>query len=55
MRPPARRLACALFGLVLLLASPTVAAALARDDAFVAGYAAAILEREFKLTAPSLR
>jgi len=55
MRPPARRLACALFGLVLLLASPTPAAALARDDAFVAGYAAAILEREFKLTAPSLR
>ena len=54
MTPPARRLAAAL-GLVLLLASPTPAAALASEDAFVAGYAAAILEREFKLTAPSLR
>ena len=41
-------------GLVLLLA-PSSAAALASEDAFVAGYAAAVLERDFKLTAPSLR
>ena len=41
-------------GLVLLLA-PSAAAALASEDAFVAGYAAAVLEREFKLSAPSLR
>ena len=41
-------------GLMLLLA-PSSAAALASEDAFVAGYAAAVLEREFQLTAPSLR
>lgn len=49
----ARRAAAVLVP-VLLLASPAVAAA-ASEDAFVAGYAAAILEREFRLTAPSLR
>jgi hypothetical protein len=49
----ARRAAIALCALALL-AWPG-AAAPASEDAFVAGYAAAILEREFKLRAPSLR
>jgi len=40
---------------LLLLAGAPAAAATGSEDAFVAGYAAAILEREFKLTAPSLR
>jgi hypothetical protein len=53
MAPRALRAAAALVA-VLLLASPA-AAALASEDAFVAGYAAAILEREFGLSAPSLR
>ncbi|HEV8586138.1 MAG TPA: DUF1207 domain-containing protein [Methylomirabilota bacterium] len=48
------RTGCAVFALVLLLASPA-SAALASEDAFVAGYAAAILERELNITAPSLR
>src|SRR6266404_5871929 len=53
---PRRRVdrAAVALGLVLLLA-PAAAVALASEDAFVAGYAAAILERDFKLTAPSLR
>ena len=50
----ATRRALTSLGLLLVLASPA-AAALASEDAFVAGYAAAVLEREFKLTAPSLR
>jgi Protein of unknown function (DUF1207) len=43
--------------LVLLLAFLAVgrAAAAPVDDSFIAGYAAAVLEREFSLTAPSLR
>jgi hypothetical protein len=52
MAHAARRAAAAL-GVLLCLVSP--AAALASEDAFVAGYAAAILEREFTLTVPSLR
>jgi hypothetical protein len=38
---------------LLLVASP--AAAVVINDSFIAGYAAAVLEREFSLTAPSLR
>src|SRR5687767_8717838 len=34
---------------------PTCAWALPGDDAYVEGYAAALLEREFRITAPSLR
>lgn len=43
--------------LVLLLTVLVAAKALAApaDDSFIAGYAAAVLEREFSLTAPSLR
>src|SRR5437879_761480 len=43
--------------LVLLLTVLVVPSALAApaDDSFIAGYAAAVLEREFSLTAPSLR
>ena len=46
------RRAAVVLAVVLLLASPAAAAS---EDAFVAGYAAAILEYQFKLTAPSLR
>ena len=53
MPRPARRAAIVLCAL-LLLAWPGTAAP-ASEDAFVAGYAAAILEREFRLRAPSLR
>jgi hypothetical protein len=49
-----RHAAPAVLFVALLLASPA-AAAVTGEDAFVAGYAAAILEREFRLTAPSLR
>jgi hypothetical protein len=40
--------------LSILLAAPHVAGAVI-DDSFIAGYAAAVLEREFSLKAPSLR
>ena len=40
--------------LLLLLAAPRAVAA-PGDDSFIAGYAAAVLEREFSLTVPSLR
>jgi hypothetical protein len=53
MPRPVRRAATALCTLVLL--TWPVAAAPASEDAFVAGYAAAVLEREFALRAPSLR
>jgi hypothetical protein len=43
----------AMLSLVVLL--PTCAWALPGDDAYVEGYAAALLEREFRITAPSLR
>lgn len=41
--------------LLLLASSPLVAAAAERDDGYVSGYAAAVLEREFQRPAPSLR
>src|SRR5687768_117194 len=43
----------AMLSLVVLL--PTCVWALPGDDAYVEGYAAALLEREFRITAPSLR
>jgi hypothetical protein len=48
------RATCAALMLVLLLAPFRVAAATA-DDAYIAGYAAAVLERQFSLTVPSLK
>ena len=47
------RLTCLVSLLTLLVASN--AGAVTTDDSFIAGYAAAVLEREFTLTAPSLR
>src|SRR5438067_2170127 len=47
------RTTCLVLLLALLTGSRAVAAP--RDDSFIAGYAAAVLEREFSLTAPSLR
>lgn len=44
----------ALFSLVLLMFAPGPAAASSSDDGFVAGYAAAVLERELKTNARSL-
>jgi hypothetical protein len=41
--------------LALVLALASGAAAASDDDAFLRGYAAAVLEREFRITAPSLR
>ena len=41
--------------LVLALLTISHAAAAPADDSFIAGYAAAALEREFSLKAPSLR
>lgn len=41
--------------LLVLLGSAVPAAAASDDDAFLRGYAAAVLEREFRITAPSLR
>ena len=41
--------------LALTLLTAFRAAAVPGDDSFIAGYAAAVLEREFSLTAPSLR
>jgi hypothetical protein len=38
-----------------VVATSSAARAVAREDAYVAGYAAAVLERELKLSAPSLR
>jgi hypothetical protein len=40
---------------LLLLLAVSHAAAAPGDDSFIAGYAAAVLEREFSLTVPSLR
>jgi hypothetical protein len=40
--------------LTLLLGRALSAGAVATDDAYMAGYAAAVLEREFRVTAPSL-
>ena len=47
------RTTCLVLLLALLTGSRAVAAP--SDDSFIAGYAAAVLEREFSLTAPSLR
>src|SRR5207253_2243986 len=47
------RTACLVF-LLTVLAVPSALAA-PTDDSFIAGYAAAVLERELSLTAPSLR
>jgi Protein of unknown function (DUF1207) len=41
--------------LLLTLLAPSATLAAPSDDSFIAGYAAAVLEREFSLTAPSLR
>ena len=48
------RTTCAALMLLLVLVPFRVAAATA-DDAYIAGYAAAVLERQFSLTVPSLR
>jgi hypothetical protein len=48
------RATCAALMLLLVLAPFRVAAATA-DDAYIAGYAAAVLERQFSLTVPSLK
>jgi Protein of unknown function (DUF1207) len=50
-----RKLARLLAVLFLVLLLPTSAAALPGEDAYVEGYATALLEREFRITAPSLR
>ena len=47
------RTTCFVLTAALLMAS--AAAAAPTEDAFIAGYAAAILEREFSLTAPTMR
>jgi len=47
------RTTCCALTLALLAVSP--AAAAPGDDSYIAGYAAAVLEREFSLSAPSLR
>ena len=44
-----------LVSILLLLFAATRAVAAPGDDSFIAGYAAAVLEREFSLTVPSLR
>ena len=41
--------------LTLTILTPVPASAAPPDDAYVAGYAAAVLAREFNLPAPSLR
>src|SRR5499426_4294745 len=41
-------------GLTFLLVGAMSAGAVPTDDAYMAGYAAAVLEREFRVTAPSL-
>ncbi len=40
---------------LLTILTPIPASAAPPDDVYVAGYAAAVLEREFNLPAPSLR
>ena len=47
------RTSCCALMLALFAVSP--AAAVPGDDSYIAGYAAAVLEREFSLSAPSLR
>jgi hypothetical protein len=50
-----RRFAIALMAsFVVIFGSISLAAAVAIDDAYTAGYAAAVLEREFRVVAPSL-
>jgi hypothetical protein len=44
-----------LVSILLLLLAASRAVAAPGDDSFIAGYAAAVLEREFSLTVPSLR
>src|SRR5689334_11974860 len=51
----AARALCAVAALALLAAAHPALADTTSEDAFVAGYAAAVLEREFNLSAPSLR
>jgi hypothetical protein len=41
--------------LVLMLAATSIVVAAPADDGYIEGYAAAVLQREFALTAPSLR
>ncbi|HXH83036.1 MAG TPA: hypothetical protein VNN07_08925, partial [Candidatus Tectomicrobia bacterium] len=55
-RPPdlRRRRATTAVLVVALLLAPTVAPAAAADDGFAAGYATAVLEREFGLAPRSL-
>jgi hypothetical protein len=48
-------LATSLVSILILLLAVSHAAAVPGDDSFIAGYAAAVLEREFSLTVPSLR
>ena len=48
------RLVCGLACIALAVA-PGVAAATPGDDSYIEGYAAAVLEREFRLAAPSMR
>lgn len=52
MKRPA--IALVAFWMLVLGTSPS-AGAVATDDAYAAGYAAAVLEREFRVAAPSLR
>lgn len=53
------RSTCAVTVLLLALASPpfpaSIVSAATRDDGYISGYAAAVLEREFHSSAPSLR
>lgn len=48
-------LTTSLVSILILLLAVSHAAAAPSDDSFIAGYAAAVLEREFSLTVPSLR
>jgi len=43
------------FALIAALLTASAAAAAPTEDSFIAGYAAAVLERQFSLTAPTLR
>ena len=45
----------ALLGLSIIVPSPPTAVAAPADDAYIAGYAAAVLQREFKLIGRSLQ
>ncbi len=50
-----RAIARGLIGLLIALGGVSAAGAAVPDDAYIAGYAAAVLEREFRLTPGSLR